>query len=291
MNTFSASGLRRARDVGREVSDRAEERRLLAAARLGDRRALDLVIRRISGSLYRFGRGFCRDPHDAEDVMQEVLVALVSSLHHFRGDASLSSWAYIVARNACARRRRRGARHQSLERGNNGAAHEIRDPGAGPERAAERRELREALEHAIATLPAPLRDVLVLRDVEGLSAAQAGEHLGLGVHAVKSRLHRARVALREMLAPHVAPEAPRSTPDCPDVARLFSRFLEGELDAGACARLEEHVSRCAACRTTCSTLRTALDACVAWPSAPVPAHVRRAVRAALLEVVASGDAP
>lgn len=290
MKKLSATGLRRALDTGREVNDPAEERRLLTAARRGDCRALDLLTRRISSSLYRFGRGFCRDPHDAEDVMQEVLVALLASLHRFRGDASLSSWAYIVARNACARRRKHGARHQSLERGNSGAALEIRDPGAGPERAAERRELREALERAIATLPASQRDVLVLRDVEGLSAAQVGGRLGLGERAVKSRLHRARLALRELLAPHVEPEAPRA-PGCPDIARLFSRFIEGELDSGACARLEEHVSGCTGCATACSSLRAALGACVAWRSAPVPANVLGAVRAALRVLVADARAP
>jgi len=290
MKTFSTNGLRRALDSARGANDPAEERRLIAAVRRGDPRALDLVTRRVSGSLYRFSRGFCRDPHDAEDVMQEVLAALISSLHRFRGDASLSSWAYVVARNTCARRRKHGARHESLERGNGAAALEIRDPGAGPERAAERRELREALERAIATLPASLRDVLVLRDVEGLPAAQVGRHLGLGERAVKSRLHRARVVLREILAPHVAPEAPRA-PGCPDVARMLSRFLEGELEAGACARLEKHVSGCAGCGAACSSLRAALGACVAWRSAPVPAHVRGAVRAALREVVAGAARP
>src|SRR6266540_6127679 len=143
---------------------------------------------------------------------------------------------------------------------------------------------------AIATLPASLRDVLVLRDVEGLSAAQAGRQLDLGERAVKSRLHRARVALRELLAPHLAPEAPRA-PGCPDVALQLSRFLEGELDAGACARLEKHVAGCAGCGAACSSLRAALGACVAWRSAPVPAHVRGAVRAALREMVAGAGAP
>ena len=289
MKKLSASGLRRAPDTSRETKELAEERLLLAAARRGDRAALDSVTRRISGSIYRFGRGFCRDPHDAEDIMQEVLVALISSIQRFRGDASLSSWAYIVARNACARRRKRGARLDSLERRNGVAGLEIHDPGEGPERVVERRELREALERAIAALPASLRDVLVLRDVEGLSAAQVASRIGLGERAVKSRLHRARVALREMLVPFVAPDVAR-TPDCPDVARLFSRFLEGELDAAACARLEKHVSGCAGCAAACSSLRTALGACVAWRSAPVPAHLRVAVRTALREVVAGARA-
>jgi RNA polymerase sigma-70 factor (ECF subfamily) len=222
--------------------------------------------------------------------MQEALTALVSSLHRFRGDASLSSWAYVVARNGCARRRRRDSRHQSLEHGDGEGVPELRDPGAGPESAAERGELRQALDRAIGALPASLRDVLVLRDVEGLSAAQVGKRLGLGERAVKSRLHRARLSLRELLAPHLAADAPARNPKCPDVARMFSRFLEGELDAPTCSRLEAHVAECAGCGAACSALREALGACAAWKHSPAPPQVLSAVRAALREVVAASGA-
>jgi RNA polymerase sigma-70 factor (ECF subfamily) len=286
VKTLSAKGLRH-RMQGPD--DPLEERRLLAAARRGDRRALDLVTRRISGSLHRFSTSFCRNPADAEDVMQEVLASLVASIGRFRGDSTLSSWAYVVARHACARRRRREARLSSLEQ-DDGKALEVRDSGVGPEQAVERMELREALEQAIAALPASLRDVLQLRDVEGLPAAQVARQLGLGERAVKSRLHRARIALRERLAPYVDGDRPRPAPDCPDVVRMFSRFLEGELDADACARLEGHVAACAGCSAACSALRSTLGACVAWRNAPVPPRVKNAVRAALREVLAGAPA-
>jgi RNA polymerase sigma-70 factor (ECF subfamily) len=286
MNSFAHHELWQTPTTGAR-SDTAAERRLLDAARAGDPQALEQVARRVAGSLYRFGRGFCRDPHDAEDVMQDALVALISSLDRFRGDGSLSSWAYIVARNACARRRKRGARHEPLERGDGEPAFELPDAGAGPEHAAERRELHEALEREIAALPGSLRDVLVLRDVEGLSAAQVGERLGLGERAVKSRLHRARVALRERLAHHMAPEPTRPRPGCPDSARLFSRYLEGELDAGACAKLQAHVSGCEECATACEMLRDALGECAACREAPAPPRVHDAVRSALRKVLSS----
>ena len=286
VSAFAHSDLWQPPDAGRRTADLAEERRLVEAARLGDRDALEQVTLRVAGSLYRFGRGFCRDQHDAEDVMQDALVALVSSLERCRGDGSLSSWAYVVARNACARRRKRGARHEPLERGDGESPRELRDTGAGPERAAERRELHEALEREIAALPDPLRHVLVLRDVEGLSAAQVGERLGLGERAVKSRLHRARLALRERLAHHFAPEAPPASAGCPDSARLFSRFLEGELDADACARLQRHVSTCAGCSAACAMLRDALGECAACRATPAPPEVHEAVRVALRKVLA-----
>ena len=285
---FSAKAVRKSLEKAREPVGGAEERRLLAAARRGDRRALDLVTRRISGSLYRFSRGFCRNPHDAEDVMQDVLAALLSSLSKFRGQSSLSSWAYVVARHSCARRRKRAARQQSLE-GEDGRLPELVDPAAETERSAERRELREALEQAIAELPDSLRHVLVLRDVEGLSAADVARELGLGVRAVKSRLHRARAALRDRLAPLVAPELPRvRSSSCPDVAKTLSQFLEGDLDPGRCARLEQHVTACGACSGACASLQAAVGACAAWRETPAPAHIQDAVRAALRQVVHAG---
>jgi len=269
---------------------RAEERRLLAAARGGDRRALDRLLGLLSGPVYRFGRGFCGDPHDAEDVAQVTLAALARSLRGFRGESSLTTWAYTVARNACTRHRRRGAgapaRLEPLEAtgpGRSGAL-AVADPREDPARALERTELAEALQRAIAALPASQREVLVLRDVEGLPAKQVGEALRLSERAVKSRLHRARVALREMLAPHVTggPAAPR----CPDTARLVSRYMEGELDGAACARLEAHVRSCPDCGAACATLRDALVTCRAWRGERLPEGVRDSLRQAIREVVA-----
>ena len=241
------------------------------------------MSRRVATSLYRFGRGFCRNVHDAEDVMQDALVSLFSALERFRGEASLSSWAYVVARNACARRRRRFARHEPLELDDGEAKRELRDAGAGPERHAEHRELHDAIEQAIAALPDSLRHVLVLRDVEGLPASEVGKQLGIGELAVKSRLHRARLVLREKLAPHMPAPIPPSGPGCAATARLFSEFLEGDLDARACARLQEHVAGCASCTATCQSLHAAVGECAACRNTPVPPEVREAVRTAVRE--------
>ena len=103
------------RDLGRHGAGRparlgaAEERRLLAAARSGDSRALNELAGALAGPAYRFGRAFCRNPHDAEDVMQDVLSSLVRGLEAFRGGSSLTTWAYVVARNACSHMRRRSS--------------------------------------------------------------------------------------------------------------------------------------------------------------------------------------
>jgi RNA polymerase sigma-70 factor (ECF subfamily) len=275
---------------------RAEERRLLTAARSGDRRALSRLLELLSGPVYRFGRGFCGDPDDAEDVTQVTLAALARTLKDFRGESSLTTWAYTVARNACTRQRRRGAhepaRFETLEEGGPATpgALQVADPSGDPLRALEQVELREALERAIAALPPAQREVLVLRDVEGLSAKLVGEALRLTDRAVKSRLHRARVALREMLAPHVVARGPRAatatSARCPDTARMVSRYLEGELDGAACAQLEVHVRSCPDCGAACDTLRAALVTCRSWRGRKLPEEIRASLRQAIRRLAA-----
>jgi RNA polymerase sigma-70 factor (ECF subfamily) len=166
-------------------------------------------------------------------------------------------------------------------------AAEIADHRRTPEEDAAGRQLQAALDDAISSLDPMYREVIALRDVEGLSAAEVAEVMGLSVEAVKSRLHRARAAVREriapLLAPPVATEAPAAPgPGCQDVVEAFSRRLEGEIDPNACAELESHLDRCAACRGRCDSLRATLALCKqAGTVAAVPAHVERSVREAL----------
>jgi RNA polymerase sigma-70 factor (ECF subfamily) len=268
------------------AAERAREARLIAAARRGDRAALTQVLELVAGPANRFSRSFCRDPHDAEDLAQEVLATLLRSLKTFRGDASLSTWTYVVARRACGRLRKRGSRMETMAPDSR-AMLTTPDPSAGPVRGFERRQLGQALERAVAALPAQQREVLVLRDIEGLSAAEVGAVLGIQERAVKSRLHRARLALRATLAPYVGSgDAPPPGPSCPDTARMLSRSIEGELSAGICARMEEHVRSCPSCGDACHSLREVLGACRAHGSRALPPEVRRAVREAVREALA-----
>jgi RNA polymerase sigma-70 factor (ECF subfamily) len=278
----------------------AAERRLLDAARDGDRRALSRLLGLVSKPIYRFSRGFCRDAHDAEDVVQDVLVSLVRALRQFRGDASLSTWAYAIARRACMRQRRRRAhapRHiESLEHATDSRELALASGGDhDPVVRHERRELRAALERAIGALPSGLREALVLRDVEGLSAREAGRVLGIGERALKSRLHRARLLLRDTLAPHFTPRSRRAPPRrppivathgrCPDTTRSISRFLEGELSPAACESLRTHVASCADCGEACESLRRVLGECRAWGRQQLPPEIGERVRAEIRRVL------
>jgi RNA polymerase sigma-70 factor (ECF subfamily) len=265
----------------------ATDGELLAAARQGDAAALEALLVRYQPHLYRFGLRMCGNQEDAGDVAQESLISMARSVRDFRGDSSVSSWLYTIARRFCIKKRRRGkfapAREESLDAPGIDAAQRLADPAPNPEQTATNRELHRALTRAIDGLEPAQREVLVLRDIEGLSAPEVARVLGISVDAVKSRLHRARVAVREALVP-VLPtrrdEPPRHS-TCPDISRLFSQHLEGDLDPTVCATMEAHLTECPHCRGTCESLKRTLALCRQLPTPEVPASVAASIRAAI----------
>jgi RNA polymerase sigma-70 factor (ECF subfamily) len=260
---------------------------LLAAARKGDAAALEALLVRYQPYLYRFGLRMCGNEEDAGDVAQESLISMARSLRDFRGDASVASWLYAIARSHCIKKRRRSkfapAREESLDAHGVDAAHRVADPAPTPEQTATNWELQRALTRAIDGLEPAYREVLVLRDIEGLSALEVAKVLGTTVNAVKSRLHRARVAVRQTLAPLLAPASDQSPRDaaCPDVLTLFSRHLEGEIDPGTCATMEAHLAECGRCRGTCESLKRTLAVCRQLPTPEVPAPIAASIKAAI----------
>jgi RNA polymerase sigma-70 factor (ECF subfamily) len=263
---------------------------LLASARGGDADAVERLLIRYHPRLYRFGLQMCRNPDDAGEVAQESLMAMARALPGFRGDASVSTWLYTIARRLCVRRRRREAagRADSIDAPEHQAAHAIADPRPGPEHAAAGREIEAALAAAIGALEPAQREVLVLRDVEGLPAAEVAAVLGVSVEAVKSRLHRARTAVRRQMAPLLGgPPDDRRPASCPDLPPLFSRYLEGEIDAAACVRMEEHLAACRYCRGACDALKRTLALCRQVPAPEVPAETAAAVKQAIRALLAT----
>jgi RNA polymerase sigma-70 factor (ECF subfamily) len=239
----------------------------------------------------RFGLKMCGDPEDAKDVLQETLLAASRGVQSFRGDAAFSTWLYTIARSFCLKQRRRSKFAPSDDAlVSDDGAHETRaieDPAHTPEQAASQRELGTALEDAIGALNAPYRDVLLLRDVEGLSAPEVADVLGTSVDAVKSRLHRARLFVRQRLEPLIGTPPDPATTTCPDVLQTLSEHEEGDISAEVCADMERHLDGCPHCRGACETLKRTLALCRTAPAAEVPEDVQQAVRAALRAVRAS----
>ncbi len=166
--------------------------------RAGERERFEVLMRRHNPRVYRAVRSILRDEDEAEDAMQQAYVRAYVHLAEFEGASAFSTWLVRIAVNEALGRLRGHSRLVPLEE----APEEGDRPAAGgsPEDAAAAREAMALLEHAIDALPLHYRTVYVLREVEQLSTADAALALGLSEDVVKVRLHRARAALREIVA-------------------------------------------------------------------------------------------
>lgn len=169
--------------------------------------AFDRLYRDHVDRMYRFAQRLCGSPDDAKDLVQETFLSAYKSLKDFRGESKLSTWLYTIAAHACQRmrRKRKGEPDHELSLDTlipteDGDA-PIQVPGdeLSPEEQLEHKETRRQLMAAVHKLPKKYRMVLVLRDMEGLSAKEVGAVMNLSERAVKSRLHRARLFVRHEL--------------------------------------------------------------------------------------------
>jgi len=252
---------------------------LLAAARTGDRAAIELLLERYEPRIYRFGLRMCGNEDAAREVLQETLLAAFRHLPGFRGDAALSTWLYQIARSFCIKERRGARPTTSLD---DAPAGQLVDPAPALDMRAHAREIGLALSRAIAALPPEHREALVLRDVEGLSAEEAAAVAGVEPGALKSRLHRARMAVRAQLATWL--DGGDAEP-CADLANELAAYVGADIDQAACAQIEAHLATCGRCTTACDTLKRTVSLCKRIPGDVVPASVRSAVRAAITEAI------
>jgi RNA polymerase sigma-70 factor (ECF subfamily) len=187
------------------------DRELLDRLRRDDASALETLMARYGDRVYRLAHSVTRNEADAEEVTQDVFLALFRKHETFEGRSALGSWIYRIAMNAALNRRR--GRRTELEtaldpflprfkadghrEGEDGWV--LADWSRTPERELLSEERRAAVNRAIDNLPEHYRAVVVLRDVDGLTNEQVAEVMGESIALVKSRLHRARMALREQL--------------------------------------------------------------------------------------------
>lgn len=180
-----------------------DEAARLRALRQREERAFTALFERYADPLYRLAAGLLSDETEAEDVVQEAFSRVLTHLDRFRGEARVDVWLYRVTHNACVSRLRRRRPRLSLDDmdalGEAPAPRAIVAWQATPDEILEDVELRGHLDGALATLPEGLRAAFLLRDIEGLSTADAAAVLNVSEAALKVRLHRARLALREYL--------------------------------------------------------------------------------------------
>ena len=189
--------------VDEPVSD---ELTLVQAAKSGDVSAFEELVRRYDRNVFRIAQHITQNREDAEDVVQDAFLKAYSNLAQFQGQSKFYTWLVRIAVNEALMklRRRRPERTVSLDEEvkteEDSVPREVADWSPNPEQQYSQAELREILSKTIQGLPPGFRTVFVLRDVEGLSTEETAEALDLSIPAVKSRLLRARLQLRERLS-------------------------------------------------------------------------------------------
>ncbi len=179
---------------------------LVHAAQCGDKRAFAQLVERYEPRVYNLARKMMRNPQDAEDVLQETFISVYQHLDTFRAESSFSTWLYRIAMNASLMKLR-GHKEAPLSldepvesAGDGALPRELVDWGITPEEALLSGETRAQMDAAVEALPETLRAVFVLRELEDLSVQETASVLGISVPNVKTRLHRARMLLRESLS-------------------------------------------------------------------------------------------
>ena len=177
-------------ETGASISDRD----LITRVSEGDRRAFELLIERHAAAVLRLATALS-DPATAEDAMQQTFLNVYQNAARFRGDASVRTWLLTITRNTAFRLHGKTRREELVEEPLMQLGLDAGWGSDDPEAIAIAAERKGALRKALSLLSAEDREVLILRDLEGLRGAEAAEVLGIGERALKCRLHRARLRL------------------------------------------------------------------------------------------------
>ena len=184
---------------------------LLARIRAGDERACEALVRQHVGPMLAVARRFLRTEEDSADAVQDAFLSAFRSLEGFEGNSALGTWLHRIVVNVCLKRRRARSRSREVQIDELLPSFDQSGHHSHPVRVWEdealarltRAEIRAHVWACIDRLPAAYQEVLVLRDIEELDTEQTAQHLGINPGAAKTRLHRARQALRTLLEPVV----------------------------------------------------------------------------------------
>jgi RNA polymerase sigma-70 factor, ECF subfamily len=204
LNLFRDERIIGMQDNNTEIPE--QEKELIDRVLDGNHRAFTELVRRYENMIYGFAFKICRNREKAEETFQDTFVNVYRKLHQFDGKAKFSTWLYSIVTNNCFMKNRQRKLDESsvqFEESDHTHGH-VRPWTKTPLEEVMSQELKSQLDSAILALPVEYRIVFVLRDIEGLSAQETADILSLSVPAVKSRLHRARVFLREQLNEYMA---------------------------------------------------------------------------------------
>ena len=176
---------------------REDDSQLLRRLRAGEAAAFEELVRTYQHRVFGIALRMLGNAAEAEEIAQEAFLRAYRALAEFRGDAKLSTWLYAIASRLCLNRLASGERSM-IRQGEDSVMRLPHDAG-GPDAVLEQTELEAALHRAIAELPDERRIVVVLRDLEGLSYEEIAAALDLPTGTVRSRLHRARLDLKDKL--------------------------------------------------------------------------------------------
>jgi RNA polymerase sigma-70 factor (ECF subfamily) len=187
-----------------------DEASLLAGLRAGEEEAYETLLRTYTGRMLAVARRFMGSEEDARDAVQDAFVSAFKAMDRFEGESRISTWVHRIVVNACLMklRTRRRKPEESIEEllpkfSENGHLDVSASGWESADALIEQGQTRELVRGAISRLPEAYRTVLLLRDIEEFDTEQTAEALGLTKAAVKTRLHRARQALRGLLDPHL----------------------------------------------------------------------------------------
>ncbi len=249
--------------------------------------AVEEAIGLLQNTVYSFSMKVCGHPEDAEDTMQEVLSRSLEHLTTIRGPHELAVWLYTVTRNRCWRMRRKSTRApenilslDELMPSDAELAMLLEDAGKSPEKNLLLAEQKHLLHLAILQVPARLRIVLVLHDIEELATEQVAQILDLLPGTVRIRLHRARLSVRKEMHQLLsgAPDKPNRSQsparksnhrrskidrpaECHDLFANLSEYLDGRVEPLGCDQMRTHIEACPSCVAFLRDLRAAIDRC------------------------------
>ena len=203
---------------------------VVARVLAGETALFEILMRRHNQRLYRVARAVLRDDSEAEDVMQDAYVRAYQHLAQFAGRARFSTWLTRIAFHEALSRVQRRSRYESIDSADGpsgGIMNMLATAVANPEQQTSQRELGALLESAILALPGKYRAVLMMRDIEEMSTAEAAECLEISEENVKVRLHRARALLRRELFSRAGENRANAFPFmAPRCDRVVRRVLE-----------------------------------------------------------------